>query len=794
MCHSVNTHSSPTPQDIITANPHAVQGGAPFPDYLYSCGSNHSAGEAAHWTPWQADAVKYIRAQPTPWTPATEQLVAFVFGVVSHYIADISWHGLAESPSGYGFIETLGLSDFNCTGNLCSVAHTAADTGGEFVAASFVDLSFAQPLKWYVPTVDLVRIFALRGFQVNASAIEQCHVEFAAGELAIKTLGFLVLGMVTDDAAFLQEHYIDHPFGGVDDMAAYTGRMWTRLTQWLEQGAPAGPPPFAHDPHPSSPALAALRAALAPAFTDLVSLAPAAHRRGVLVAGPAVQDVRADATTRLLALLRTSPSAARAVARVVGRRALATVLAAAPAAPVTELSPWLPATTPTAATGTQNFEMLGTAVAHGDFGVAYSATGAGSPSAPQRGAVTVVPASGAAPFTITPPAARVAFNNITDVGHYARFGAALAAVDINADGRQDLCVSAPAVGVNWTSVPVSPDFVYRGAVMCFFGSANGSLPLSVAPDVVITGTRDMTMLGSTMTASPPAGTPAALVVAAPYSRGGTSSGIQRGSVFLFPASAAMRSGAVVADTNASWILHGQDPFAWFGAAVATLPPGAVSHTDAPGATPALVVASPLFRNTGGATVGKVSLFAANAATAAVAIHGDAIKGKFGLSVAVDASGQYLAVGAPTAGSTGAAYVFSVAALVAAGGTHTLPAVPGLLSTVVSPVAAPRSRFGWHVRFAPPAGPSLPSRLVVTAPLHSLSLSVVDDSHRDVGGVFVFADATGRAPAASMLGSRKGQRFGWAVDCTNATTLWVGSPFDTPRPGVDMAGSVHVLRV
>jgi hypothetical protein len=80
---------------------------------------------AAHWAPFQANAVRYIATLPKPWTDDTQQLVAFFFGVVSHYIADINWHGLAEVPHGYGFIETLGIMDFNCTGNLCGVAHSA---------------------------------------------------------------------------------------------------------------------------------------------------------------------------------------------------------------------------------------------------------------------------------------------------------------------------------------------------------------------------------------------------------------------------------------------------------------------------------------------------------------------------------------------------------------------------------------------------------------------------------------------------------------------------------------------
>lgn len=51
-----------------------------------------------------------------------------MFGVTSHYIGDMNWHGLAQSPSGYGFIQTLGMQNFGCNGNLCQVAHSSADT------------------------------------------------------------------------------------------------------------------------------------------------------------------------------------------------------------------------------------------------------------------------------------------------------------------------------------------------------------------------------------------------------------------------------------------------------------------------------------------------------------------------------------------------------------------------------------------------------------------------------------------------------------------------------------------
>ena len=76
-----------------------------------------------------------------------------MLGVTSHYITDINWHGLEVIPAGEGIIRTMGYMDFNCTdGDLCSIAHSAADTGGEFAAAVSMNLS------WY-PAVSIIYLF-----------------------------------------------------------------------------------------------------------------------------------------------------------------------------------------------------------------------------------------------------------------------------------------------------------------------------------------------------------------------------------------------------------------------------------------------------------------------------------------------------------------------------------------------------------------------------------------------------------------------------------------------------------
>ncbi len=117
------------------------------------------------------------------------------------------------------------------TGDLCGVAHSAADTGGEFTAQFQTDLStFFEPQSWYVPTQDLLQIYAAVNYtQVTAQSIEECHLLFAAGSLAIKYAAELVYIPETGKAPFLQEKYLDYALGGVDDMAVWSARLWNRF-------------------------------------------------------------------------------------------------------------------------------------------------------------------------------------------------------------------------------------------------------------------------------------------------------------------------------------------------------------------------------------------------------------------------------------------------------------------------------------------------------------------------------------------------------------------------------------
>lgn len=239
-----STPLTPSLMSSLVANRGSLYAGSPYPDYLYECGPNHDDGEYTHWSPFQAVAARYIReSYPAPRNASGEALVAFMAGVVSHYMADISWHGLAETPGGYGLIEHIGALDYNGTGGLDSAPHTECDTGGEFVAVYENAVPWDDPTAWVIPTPDLLRIYALANrSDVQASSIEECAAIFFAGAEAIRAAAALAEPLLAAASPTLDEVFSELLVGGADDMAVMLGRMWARWGTWVEAGPPSPVP------------------------------------------------------------------------------------------------------------------------------------------------------------------------------------------------------------------------------------------------------------------------------------------------------------------------------------------------------------------------------------------------------------------------------------------------------------------------------------------------------------------------------------------------------------------------
>lgn len=372
-------------------------------------------------------------------------------------------------------------------------------------------------------------------------------------------------------------------------------------------------------------------------------------------------------------------------------------------------------------------EYLGHALAKGDFNQdnitdlvmgAYGHTPALGQG--QQGRVFVLFGGGKANGTGPQGAVELSLSGQDAV--FARFGYALAALDFNLDGVDDLVVAAPNQGwPDWTpgSVEGSPLYQYFGAVHVFFGTA-GSAGFASTPDVTIKAANRLTFLGMSLATGDLDGDGHADLLI-----GNEFQNTQAGVVLGFLSSASRkRTGSALSDAQADVTLSGQDSFALFGRSML------VAHDPVQG--PLLVVGAPAYRLTyNGPTVGKILAFKVGSAAALAAlksdpapvfsIHGVQELGKFGFSLAfgapVSAQNPMLAVSSPTDGTgaltplAGQVRIFSVSQLA---GNMTIDQVV-LRATIQG--TAYGGRFGWNLEFADLNG-DMNDELIASDPLEN----------------------------------------------------------------------------
>lgn len=752
-----------------------------------------------------------------------------MLGMVSHYVADVTWHGLSWTPHGYGLIETLGSQNFGCDGNLCSVAHTAADTGGEYVASWATDLSFEEATQWAVPTEHLHNIFLSIGDNFTVAQLNECHAIFFVEVEAVRYLADLVF-WENDKAPWLVEHYIEHRLGGVDDMAVWSGRMFDRLASWFENGPPSPVPPLEAKRSRAeravvgdTPAARELRRLAGQALSKAMPEYAAAHTDGGVLHLSAAGDAELREAARS-AMLRAAaaPGAAgdalrRAISAVGGRDAV--LLQADVERAVQDLqerkapvaSPQKGALPDPLLSGDAPLQYVGDSVAVGDFNgdgnddLASAGWGVSAPKLAQAGAVTVV--FGAAGFVsggAAPPNATAA---LTTSAVSSRLGYRLLALDFNLDGVDDLVASAPSAGFDWSKTCDVPTTPYLGAIHVWFGKAGSANPFASnpAPDVTINGDVELQGLGlgALVAADVTGDGHNDLVVGSPLARGGDApdadEDIQRGDVRAYASAASRVAGQVMNASQTHFTLVGANNFDRFGEALAA--------TDG-----LLVVGAPGARVAGTTdSYGAVQAFAigATAPAPAWALNGSIANAAFGRSVAVGyplgkGGPLHVAVGSPAATTASAAEgrvdVFSVPSTA----QGDAPAAPALRATLNA--SSFGGRFGTRVQFAPLVAGNDTDALLASAPLNG---TLLPPGHQ-TGALLVWKGGasfpSGAVPAcegtadAQVLGEapfgRLGASFALLRGGSGGETavIAVGVPRGASDAGDEMAGHVALVQL
>ena len=116
------------------------------------------------------------------------------------------------------------------------------------MAAAMLNLTWYPEGKWYIPTNDLVEIYAMLNASGNGPLVEpqwinECAVIFYAGSWGVSLFGDLLYPVLAPYlGSLLLENYLDFHLGGIDDDAAWTGFMQNRFADWVSNGPPDEPP------------------------------------------------------------------------------------------------------------------------------------------------------------------------------------------------------------------------------------------------------------------------------------------------------------------------------------------------------------------------------------------------------------------------------------------------------------------------------------------------------------------------------------------------------------------------
>ncbi|CAG8451243.1 6545_t:CDS:10 [Paraglomus occultum] len=219
--------------NFIREYPTFVQTGSFFPDWGYDCLENPEQSEAAHWPEFLRAGVNYIRERyPIPWTDeqTAQSIIAFLFAITSHDVADVSWHSLRMRN---GFIRVM--ADINFGGDYAK-AHTVADNGGEFTLSHMSKLDYLLDI-WEAPLSDIKEIYAKMGLQARPEEMSYCIQKAFTAQQANKRLGKHFFAVYGQQSPFLIEQFTSYYRGGLNEMAANTHECWYALAKWLEEGA-----------------------------------------------------------------------------------------------------------------------------------------------------------------------------------------------------------------------------------------------------------------------------------------------------------------------------------------------------------------------------------------------------------------------------------------------------------------------------------------------------------------------------------------------------------------------------
>ncbi|XFF90336.1 hypothetical protein AB1E18_016555 [Capra hircus] len=759
-------------KELLLRHRDAYQAGSVFPDSFYPSicerGQFHDVSESTHWTPFLNASVHYIRKNyPLPWDEDTEKLVAFLFGITSHMVADVNWHSLGIEQ---GFLRTMAAIDFH---NSYSEAHPAGDFGGDVLSQFEFKFNYLSR-HWYVPVEDLLGIYKeLYGrVVITKRAIVDCSylqfLEMYAEMLAISKL----FPTYSGKSPFLVEQFQEYFLGGLEDMAFWSTNIYHLTSYMLKNGTsncdlPENPLFITcggqqnNTQGSSKVEKNGFHKNVTAALTKTIGKHINYTKRGVIFS---VDSWTMDSLSFMYKSLERSIRE-----MFIGS-----------SQPLTHVS------SPSASYYLSfPYTRLGWAMTSADLnqdGYGDLVVGAPGYSHPGRihvGRVYLIYGNDLGLPPVDLDLDKEAHGILEGFQPSGRFGSAVAVLDFNVDGVPDLAVGAPSVG--------SEKLTYTGAVYVYFGSKQGQL--SSSPNVTISCQDTYCNLGWTLLAADVnADSEPDLVIGAPFAPGG---GKQKGIVAAFYSGSSYSDQEKLNVEAANWMVRGEEDFAWLGYSL---------HGVSVNNRTLLLAGSPTWKNTSSQgdlfrtrdekqSPGRVYGYFPPNCQSWFTISGDKAMGKLGTSLSsgyVMLNGtrtQVLLVGAPTQ-DVMSKVSFLTMTLHQGGSTQMYELTPDSQPSLLSTFSGNRrfSRFGGVLHLSDLDNDGL-DEIIIAAPLRITDATAGLMGGED-GRVYVYNGK--RITVGDVTGKCKS----WVTPCPEEKAQYV---LISPEAGSRFGSSVVTVR-
>ncbi|XP_078541840.1 phosphatidylinositol-glycan-specific phospholipase D [Lissotriton helveticus] len=704
--------SSVNYKQLILKHQDAYQAGSVYPDAFYPSvckeGRYHDVSEDTHWAPFLTTSISYIRSNyPQPWKEDTEKLVAFLFGIASHMVADVSWHSLGIEQ---GFLTTMGSIDFRGS---YAEAHSVGDFGADVLSQYELDLNYLQD-HWYVPVTDLMNIYQeLYGRRaITEGAIIDCtyllFIEMKAEMIGASKL----FPTYAKKSPFLVDRFHDYFLGGLDDMAFWTTQIYQLTSHMLENGTSGCY-------IPENPVF--IQCTGEERNSHIVK----AHRNGNHRAASSslMEKMGADIISTEKGVQFRMNSWAKNSVSLVGKAVNALNMKSIVEYAIDQHPNHI--TKPTASYYvTSPYSRLGWAMVSADLNKdGYEDLLVGAPGYStlghfQVGRVYIVYSNESGLLSDSMDLDEDSGSILQGFQPSGRFGSAVAALDFNDDGIMDVAVGAPSVG--------SQHLTYKGSVYVYFGAEGSGLPAQ--PNITINCWETYCNLGWTLLSADVNGDGLKdLVIGSPYAPGG---GEQRGLVAAFYSSTNRNKKGRLSLQQADWMVSGEKDYAWFGYSL---------HSHKLGKQTLLFIGSPTWSNSSyrpdfsldeKPSLGKVYGYQPPSTVPYFSISGDKEQSQLGSSLAsgvlsVDGTVTHVfATGAPLEDST-SRFAYISAGLAQAGKARLYGLRGNTQPSLLSTFSGDRrfSRFGQKIVLSDLDNDGL-DEVIVASPMRSLDFTTI----------------------------------------------------------------------